>query len=127
MMNLLETIKFGGLEYKYNHMEFVFEDVEGERHEYRLTSGIDDISAVVNSKDKKLARDIAKLEEKGFKHIGYIAYASLHVEVGIFHETEWELSNTLLPLEVDLSGNITNAEEVVAEIKRMEENYYGEN
>lgn len=120
MMNLLGTIEFGGLEYKYTHMEFVFEDSEGERHEYRLTSGIDDIKAVVNSVDKKLARDIAKLEEKGFKHIGYIAYASLHVEVGVFHETEWEPSNTLLPLEINLNGDITNAEEVVADIKRME-------
>ena len=71
MMNLLEIIKFGGLEYKYNHMEFVFEDAEGERHEYRLTSGIDDIKAVVNSTDKKLARDIVRLEEKGFKHTFY--------------------------------------------------------
>lgn len=120
MMNLLETIKFGNSEYKYNHMEFVFKDAEGERHEYRLTSGIDDVNAVVNSTDKKLIRDIAKLEEIGLKHIGYIAYASLHVEVGIFHETEWELSNTLLPLEIDLNGKITNAEEVEADIKRME-------
>lgn len=120
MMNLLETIKFGGLEYKYNHMEFVFEDAEGEHHEYRFTSGIDDIKAVVNNTDKKLARDIAKLEEKGFKHIGHIAYASLHVEVGVFHETEWEPSNTLLPLEIDLDGNITNAKEITADIKRME-------
>lgn len=119
-MNLFETIKLGNCEYAYNHMEFVFKDTEGERHEYRLTSGIDDIKAVVNSTDKKLARDIAKLEERGLKHVGYIAYASIRVEVGVFHETEWELSNTLLPLEIDLNGNITNAEEVEADIKRME-------
>lgn len=120
-MNLFETIKLGNREYAYNYVEFVFEDAEGERHEYRLTSGIDDIKAVVNSTDRKLIRDKENIEKRGFKHIGYIAYASLHVEVGIFHETEWELSNTLLPLEIDLSGNVTNAEEVEADIKRMEQ------
>ena len=109
-MNLFETIKIEGLEYKYNNFALVFEDEDGEQEIVDVKGDLEKVMS-----EAKYASDYSD-----GKHIGYIAYASLHVEVDIFHETEWELSNTLLPLEIDLNGDVTNAEEIEADIKRME-------